>query len=72
MNEIKRPFVNLMLNEEVINALKEYADYVKDQYFAVIEARRNKSKQYFKGVKDKTIDTYLKCQYPVTVAQGQI
>ena len=56
-------FVNLtLLNEEVINALKEYADYVKDQQqtLAVIEARKKQiQNKYFKGVKDKTIDTSI-------------
>ena len=50
-------FVNLtLLNEEVINALKEYADYVKDQQqtLAVIEARKKQiQNKYFKVLKTK-------------------
>tara|TARA_B100000073_G_C23305532_1_gene400472 strand:- start:22 stop:327 length:306 start_codon:yes stop_codon:yes gene_type:complete len=56
-------FVNLtLLCEETIIALKEYADYVKDQQqtLAVIEARKKQiQNKYFKGVKDKTIDSTI-------------
>ena len=56
-------FINLTLvGEETITALREYADYVKDQQqtLAVIEARKKQiQNKYFKGVKDKTIDSTI-------------
>ena len=56
-------FINLtLLKDETINALKEYADYVKDQQdtLAVIEARKKQiQNKYFKGVKDKTVDSTI-------------
>ena len=56
-------FINLTLvGEETITALKEYADYVKDQQktLAVIEARKKQiQNKYFKDVKDKVIDSSI-------------
>ena len=56
-------FINLTLvGEETITALREYADYVKDQQqtLAVIEARKKQiQNKYFKGVKDKVADTSI-------------
>ena len=56
-------FINLtLLKDETINALIEYADYVKDQQetLAVIEARKKQiQNKYFKGVKDKAIDSTI-------------
>tara|TARA_B100000902_G_scaffold356618_1_gene370410 strand:+ start:1945 stop:2247 length:303 start_codon:yes stop_codon:yes gene_type:complete len=56
-------FINLTLvGGETITALREYADYVKDQQqtLAVIEARKKQiQNKYFKGVKDKVADTSI-------------